>query len=341
MTTELVHLDPNEITTQALDHYLATGDVSRMTDAQRAAFILHYANSIGVNAASGAIEVIEFWDPEAKRKVAKVYARAEALAQVGRNHRIRIETLKEEVVGGGLFKVTVRGHQPDGRTMDEVGYVSLLDRDGKPLVGNAYKNTLMKCHTVAKRRLVRAMTGVAAPPEDAARRLYLGPNAEILDAPTEEDRRLNDHPNEAAVSGRPRFESLEPPVETGLSGTPDQRPRPEDLAYPERPDGPAPTFKRDPKQVERWLGAWHGIVKGTPYEDADQRHTWFRQWTALLDWPQAKQTDSSKAFFQRCSDDEAADLLARIRLVVEQDRADVLADATNAADELTDDERPF
>ena len=61
--------------------------------------------------------------------------------------------LSETMVGNGLFKVTVRGHQPDGRTYDEVGYVSLVDRQGTTLGPHAYKNALMKCHTVAKRRL--------------------------------------------------------------------------------------------------------------------------------------------------------------------------------------------
>lgn len=346
MTTDIARRDPDdgaieradpEQARAALAHYTATGDVSRMTNDQRAAFILHHARSIGVNPSSGAIEVIEFWDPERKTKVAKVYAKAEALAQVGMNHRIRIETLKEEMAGGGLFKVSVRGHQPDGRTMDEVGYVSLLDRDGKPLVGAAYKNALMKCHTVAKRRLVRAMTGVGAPPEQAARRVYLGPNAEILDAPTEEDVRLNDHPNEAAAMGRPRFESLAPPVDIGLEGSPDQLPRPEDLEHPERHAGPPPSLKPSAQDTKRWLGAWHQAVAGTSYADDGMRHKFFREWTSQ--YPEHLRTDSSAAFFAHCTEAQASDLLAHARAIVADEKRQLLDDLTNARDEP--EERPF
>lgn len=310
----------------ALAHYTATGDVSRMTNDQRAAFILHYARSIGVNPSSGAIEVIEFWDPEKKTKVAKVYAKAEALAQVGRNHRIRIETLKEEMAGGGLFKVSVRGHQPDGRTMDEVGYVSLLDREGKPLLGTAYKNALMKCHTVAKRRLVRAMTGVGAPPEQPAERVYLGPNAEILDAPTEEDVRLNDHPNEAAAMGRPRFESLAPPVDIGPDGSPDQIQLAEDLEHPERPAGPPSSRKPTPETVKRRLGAWFASVKGTSLDGDDDRHRFVRQFSG-------GRTESLRAWFESATERQAADLLAHVRVLADEERA-----AINAASETDDDE---
>ena len=320
----------------ALAHYTATGDVSRMTPDQRAAFILHYAASIGVNPASGAIEVIEFYDPEQKRKVAKVYAKAEALAQLASLHRIRIETLSEGMAGGGLFKVEVRGHQPDGRTCDEVGYVSLLDREGKPLVGNAYRNALMKCHTVAKRRLVRAMTGVGAPPPDGPqRRVYLGPHAEILDAPTELDRRLNDHPSEAAASGRPRFESLAPPTATGLEGTPDQRPRAEDLEHPPQSARPQPTFTPSAEDVKRWLGAWFAAVKHTSLESDDARHLFVRQWTSQ--YAEGLRTESLRAFFERCTERQAADLLAHVRVITDDEKQALLDDMTNAGDDL---ERP-
>jgi hypothetical protein len=343
MTTDLVRADfdadraisrpdPEQART-ALAHYTATGDVSQMTAEQRAAFILHYAASIGVNPSSGAIEIIEFYDPEQKRKVAKVYAKAEALAQIGTLHRIRIETISEGPAQGGLYKVAVRGHQPDGRTMDEVGYVSITDRDGNPLVGNQYRNALMKCHTVAKRRLVRAMTGVGAPPPaEDGRRVYLGPNAEILERPTEMDRRLNDHPNEAAASGRPRFETMPPPVDIGLAGTPDQRPKSEHLEPPTRPDGPAPTFRPSDEDVKRWLGAWFAAVKGSSLDDDEERHRFIRQWTAQS--PTMLRTDSLRAFLAGATERQAGDLLAHVRaLVADEKRAILEADSTNARDE--------
>jgi len=320
--------DPEQART-ALAHFSATGDVSRMTDEQRAAYILWYCKTTGLTPGTGAVEVIEFWDDGQKRKVAKVYPKAEAAHQLGFNHQIRVETLKEEMVGT-LYKVSVRGHQPNGRTYDEVGYVSLVDRDGKRLPDHLYKNALMKCHTIAKRRLVLGMIGLSSPPE-AGRRLYLGSNAEILERPSEEDRRLNDHPNEAAVSGRPRFETRTAPA-TDLDDAPDLRPRAEHLEPPPRPDGPPPTFKASEEDVRRWLGAWFAAVKLSSMDDDEERHRFVRQYTA--GFPPGLRTDSLKAFFEAATERQAGDLLAHVRALVEDERRAILeADITNARDE--------
>jgi hypothetical protein len=313
----------------ALAHLSATGDVSRMTDEQRAAFILYYCRSLGLNPATGPVEIIEFYDPETKGRVAKVYVKAAATQQLGTLHRIRVETLSEEMVGKGLFKVAVRGHDPDGRTYDEVGYVSLTNRDGSPLAPNAYKNALMKCHTVAKRRLILGMIGLSSPPERAddpqARRRYLGPNGELLEHPTEQERYLNDHPAAGAISGAPRFETQEPPTETGLEGMPDQRPRPE-AVRPKRPDGPRPTLGRSEEDVKRLLGAWFAAVKDTSLDDDDARHRYVEQWTASEGWPENKRTASLRTFFARATDAEAADFLAHVRaLAADEQRANAEA----------------
>jgi hypothetical protein len=337
MTTDLARADDDrfisapdrEQAKTALAHFSATGDVSRMTDAQRAAYILWYCRTTGLTPGTGAVEIIEFYDPETKTKVAKVYPKAEAAKQLGNLHRIRIETISEEIIGNRYYKVTVRGTQPDGRCYDEVGYVPVTDREGKPLAGTRYTNALMKCHTVAKRRLVLGMIGLSEPPPDGTR-LYLGPNAEILDAPTEEDRRLNDHPNEAAASGRPRFESLPGPA-TDLDDAPGLLPRPEDLEHPPTPKGPPASFKPSAEDVKRWLGAWFAAVKGTSLDDDSARHTFVRQWTHA--YTPTRRTESLKDFFETATERQAGDLLAHVRAIVDDEKRALLDDLTNAAGE--------
>jgi len=342
MTTDIARLDADddrfivapdrEQARTALAHFSATGDVSRMTDAQRAAYILWYCRTTGLTPGTGAVEIIEFYDPETKAKVAKVYPKAEAAKQLGNLHRIRIETLSEEIIGNRYYKVAVRGTQPDGRCYEEVGYVPVTDRDGKPLVGSRYTNALMKCHTVAKRRLVLGMIGLSEPPLDG-KRVYLGPNAEILDAPTEEDRRLNDHPNEAAASGRPRFETMAA-AETDLDDAPDLLPRPEDLEHPPAPKAPPASFKPTEEQVKRWLGAWFASVKHTSLDDDDARHTFVRQWTSQ--YPQKLRTESLRAFFMAATERQAGDFLAHVRAITDDEKRALLDDMTNATDEPED-----
>lgn len=328
----------------AIQHYAGTGDVSQLTNDERAAFILYYCQSLGLNAATGAVEIIEFYDPETKGRVAKVYVKAEATKQLGNMHRIRVETLSEQMVGNSLFKVTVRGHQPDGRTYDEVGYVSLVDRQGNTLGSHAYKNALMKCHTVAKRRLILGMIGLGMPPEDG-KRLYLGSQAEILEHPTDADRYLNDNPDVAAITGgRPRFESLEPPDE---DGAPNQRPRAEVTDPPKPPPGPRPTLRPTKEQVDRLCGAWFAAVKGSSLDSDDARHQFVGRWTATEQWPDAKQTESVRAFFARATEREAGDFLAHVRALVADERAandEALREARGsgmAASDETADEEPF
>lgn len=301
----------------AIQHYSATGDVSKLTDEQRAAFILYYCQSLGLNAATGPVEIIEFYDPETKGKVAKVYVKAEATKQLGNMHRIRIETLSEGMAGNSLFKVAVRGHQPDGRTYDEVGYVSLVDRAGNVLPPFAYKNALMKCHTVAKRRLILGMIGLGMPPEDG-KRVYLGPQAEILEQPTDEDRYLNDNPDVAAITaGGPRWESGDPPDDDGL---PNLRPRPEVTDPPKPPPGPRPTFRPTKEQIDERRRGWFGTVKGSSLDSDDARHRFVEQWTLAEGWPVGKQTHSLTTFFGRATESEAEDFLGHVRALVEDER---------------------
>lgn len=336
-TQTIARADPDQARA-ALAHYISTGgDVSKMNNAQRAAFILDMYRRIGLNPSSGALEIVEFYDPETKSKVAKVYPKAIATQQLGNLHRVRIETLSEQMVGSDMFKVTVRGHQPDGRTYDEVGYVSLIDRNGHRLVGDRYRNALMKCHTVAKRRLILGMIGLSAPPE-GGRRIYLGADGAMLDNPTEEDKYLNDNPAVAAISGRSRFETMPPAVETGLDGLPDQQPRPADLEYPERPPSERPTFRPSENDVKRWLGAWFAAVKGTSLDSDDARHRFMRQYSS--EFPAERQTESLRAFLSSCTERQAGELLAYVRALVDDERRAIAAADVVGEDDESEQE-PF
>jgi hypothetical protein len=328
MTTDIVRVNPGDIVTPnaehasaALAHYLTTGDVARLDGAPLLALYFEICRSISINPRTRPLDLIEFWDPETKAKKLTLYPTHQCADQLAYLHRIRIETLDERIVGT-LFKVALRGTMPDGRVEENVAYLDLTDRDGKQLRGQKLGNAYMKTRTKAKRRLVLGMTGFnipgAAEAIEQGRKVYLDGLGHILEHPTEEQRHLADHPEVARAIGAPTWEDQDLP-ETGLEAEPVLPVRP-DPGPPPR-TGPRPTFKNDPEQVRRWLGAWFAAVKGSSLDDDHARARYVTQWTAGLDgWPEAKQTDSLRTFFARATAAEAVDLLAHTTAVVEGER---------------------
>jgi hypothetical protein len=365
----LVRVDPDDVTIpdpesarSALDHYLGTGDLSRLAGAQRAALYLEVCRSLAINPRTRPLDWIEFYDPETKARKLTLYPNKTCTDQLAYLHRIRVRLVEEKIVGT-LYKVVLEGTMPDGRQETNVAYLDLTDQQGQPLRGQRYGNALMKCHTKAKRRLVLGMVGMSIPDDDTlpkARRVYVDAGGNIIERPTEEQRHLIDNPRVAGVIGEPTFEDAAAGVETGLEGEPSLPVR--DDPGPQRTDE-RPTFRPSAETVKRWLGAWFASVKGTSLDDDSARHRFVRQYGD-------GRTESLRFWFEHATEAQAADLLAHVRVLADEERKAIrLADATNdtegplpadrpsmgplphgaarrgsvvpEADEITDDERPF
>jgi hypothetical protein len=335
--TDLAISEPADVTVpdtndarSALAHYLGTGDLSRLQPEQRAALYLEICRSLAINPRTRPLDWIEFFDPETKGKKLVLYPNKTCTDQLAYLHRIRVRVLEEKTIGT-LFKVSVEGTMPDGRTEQNVAYVDLTDAQGQTLRGQRYGNALMKGMTKAKRRLVLGMVGMSVPDDETlprARRVIVDAGGNILERPTAEQRYLAEHPHAARAIGEPTLEGNYD-VETGLEDEPETAPRP-DPGPPKR-TGPRPSFRRSDEDVRRLLGAFHAAVKGTSLEDDAGRHRYIGQWTtALPGWPVAKQTASSREFFQRATDAEAADLLAHTRAICDEERKAMLEDADAA-----------
>ncbi len=345
MGTDLVRVDPDEViqpdtaaARSALDHYLASGDLGRLDPVQRAALYLEVCRSLAINPRTRPLDWIEFYDPETKVKKLTLYPNKSCTDQLAYLHKIRVRTVEEKTVGT-LFKVVVEGTMPDGRQETNVAYLDLTDRDGQPLRGQRYGNALMKCHTKAKRRLILGMVGMSVPDDDTmprARRVYVDAGGNILERPTDEQKMLADSPSIARVAGFPTFEDTADGVETGLEDEPITVPH----ADPGRSQrtGSRPTFKATDADVNRWLGAWFAAVKHTSLDDDSARHRFVEQWTSQ--YTEGLRTASLREFFRHATAEQAADLLAHVRAIVEGEKRELLDDLTNAGDG-PDDERPF
>lgn len=333
MTTDLARQtdeQPNtalanpEEATAALTHYLGTGDLSRLSGEQKAALYLDTCTSLGINPRTRPFDWIEFYDPETKSKKLTLYPNKACADQLAYQHRIRVRTVEEKIVGT-LFKVVVEGTMLDGRTETNVSYLDLTDRDGNQLRGQRLGNAFMKGHTKAKRRLVFGMLGMMSPPDlddlQRVRVVTVDGAGNVLANPTIEQRALAERPEMAQAIGEPTYESTAEQWPAGANifdGATDQRPRIDELELPKR-EGPRPSFRASDEDVKRWLGAWFAAVKGTPLDTDEGRHLWVEEFTCT--WPEAKQTTSLRTMFMRSTPEEAEDALARARAEADRERA--------------------
>lgn len=340
MTTDLARQDATdrdiavaspEQAAAGLTHYLGTGDLSKLTGEQRAAIYRRTCDSLGINSLTRPFEWYEFYDPETKAKKMVLYPRSACADQLAYQHRIRVEVLEEKIVGS-LFKVVLKGTMPSGRTETNLSYLDLTDRDGNPLRGQKLGNAYMKGHTKAKRRLIFGMVGMMAPPDiedlQQVRVVHVDGRGNVIDAPTEEQKALASDPEMAKAIGEPIFEDV--PLEAApLPDGPDQRPRAEDLAPPERPDGPRPSFKNSDEQIAEWRATWFGNVKGLSLDSDAARAAFVAAWTAD-EWPKAKRTNSLATLFARATPAEAQDFLEHVRVLMAAERRELLAFADEA-----------
>lgn len=323
---------------EAVQSLVLHNDVARLTPAQRVGWFLRRCADAGLSPYSTPFDFLTL-----DGKVV-AYPNARCAEQLRRLHQISIKVIRCEDVGE-LHVVEVEARTPSGRTDTASKWVPIVGygRDGKqyPLRGQKLADAYAKAETGAKRRVTFSLGGLGGMPdmEDTAgaRPVYMDADGKIVEHPTEEQRYLIEHPRAARAAG---YRTL---ADGDITAAPlpgvDQTPRPDDLAPPDRPDGPPPTFKPSAEQVKRYLGAWFASVKHTSLDDDEARHRFVRQWTAQ--YPDGIRTESLREFLEHATDRQAGDLLAHVRVIAEEERAALLADATNATDELTEEERPF
>jgi hypothetical protein len=339
-TTALQTVEPSDITRadpeqarSAVEHVLATGDYSQLTNAQRAAIVLETCARYGVDPLFRPFDWIEFYDPETKLKKLTLYPKATLTDLLSRSHRIRIRTVEEKMVGS-LFKVVLEGTMPDGRTETNVAYLDMADRDGHPLRGQRYGNALMKARTKAKRRLVFGMLGGAPPDFESlpqARVVVVDGSGAVIREPTDQDRALADDPRLQKAINAPTYEltaaTVTEPLLPGTAARPHWQTDPEP---PKEPYRPPARFHCDKKQ---WLGVWHMLVRDTFLADDEARHDFVGWYTST--WPEHRQTSSLSTFLDHATDRQAEALVNRARETLAERASFAPAPTEDAA---TDDE---
>ena len=130
------------------DQVLVQGDLSSLTEDQRAAYYLKVCDSLGLNPHTQPFEYLKL------NGQLKLYATKACSDQLRKINGVSLEILSRELLDE-VYTVTARAEDAAGRRDESSGVVSL-----KGMVGEPRANAIMKAETKAKRRVTLSICGL-------------------------------------------------------------------------------------------------------------------------------------------------------------------------------------
>ena len=177
---------PAEIDEREMQALIAGGDWSGVPVARRQEFYEDRCGRLGLEWRTSPFEFILL--PSGKAWKLTLYCKAGAIDSL-----CAARGLSREIVSEGpdtaqaFYRARVRVSSPDGKRRDEdIGVVSLKDRDGHALTGDSRANAEMKAVTKAKRRAGKSYCGLGFPDESEIGSIA-GARLATIDAPTPSD----------------------------------------------------------------------------------------------------------------------------------------------------------
>lgn len=144
MSTELARAG-----TQALEAYIAAGDIERLDSGQRIALYRAVCDSLGLNPLTQPFQYLRLSGKTV------LYATKSCTEQLRQIHGVSVTSMQKEVFGD-ILVVTVAVREKGGREDIATGSVCL-----KGLGGENLSNAYMKAETKAKRRATLSICGLA------------------------------------------------------------------------------------------------------------------------------------------------------------------------------------
>ena len=155
MTSTIEKAD-QQLSAQALESVLISGDLSKLSPADRMGYYQAVCNSLGLNPLTKPFDYITL------NGRLQLYALKACTDQLREKHCISIVITNKEMVDD-IYVVTAMATMPDGRTDTDDGAVSVSG-----LRGEAHANALMKTVTKAKRRVTLSISGLGMLDESEA-----------------------------------------------------------------------------------------------------------------------------------------------------------------------------
>lgn len=150
----------------ALEQVLIDGDLSKLSEEQRASYYLSVCDSLNLNYLTKPFEYIKL------NGKLTLYTTKNATDQLRNNNKISLNIVSREQVGD-VFIVTATARNPDGREDSSTGAVFIGG-----LKGEALANAFLKAETKAKRRVTLSICGLSTPDESEVGSI---PNAQLVE----------------------------------------------------------------------------------------------------------------------------------------------------------------
>ncbi len=135
---------------EAVEAVLGSGDISKLTSAERSNFLMNMAKALGLNPLSRPVDLIKTQDG---RLIP--YFNKGATDQLRGIHRVNLEVIERGFIEDDIYMVKARATMPSGRTDESLATVYM-----KGKVGDDRANQYMKCETKAKRRVTLSILGL-------------------------------------------------------------------------------------------------------------------------------------------------------------------------------------
>ncbi|EAH9506109.1 hypothetical protein EYI55_08765 [Campylobacter coli] len=150
MSNEVILKEENklEINFNPYELALVKGDLSKLSDVERASYVKNLCESLGLNMLTKPFEYIVL------NGKLTLYANKSATDQLRQIRKVSI-TKTEVAQVGDIYMVTTYAATPDGRTDCDTGALNI-----KNLGGDNLANAIMKAITKAKRRVTLSICGL-------------------------------------------------------------------------------------------------------------------------------------------------------------------------------------
>jgi hypothetical protein len=145
-----------EMDMTAIEKVLLTGDLAALTPDQRLSYYKSVCDSLGLNPLTQPFGYITF-DGRLQ-----LYSRKDCTEQLRRRYNISL-SIKSRELNETVYTVVASASLTDKaiqRQDESVGVASVINKDGKSLVGTALANAMMKAETKAKRRVTLSICGL-------------------------------------------------------------------------------------------------------------------------------------------------------------------------------------
>lgn len=146
MSKELV--TSQQTGSEILQKLVLSGDLSQMSGEQKVMYYRQFCESLGLNPLTEPFAILKLNGKE------KLYAKKDAAEQLRKVHGISITDMTAEE-GNGVYRVTAKAKDKDGKTDVSTGVVAI-----EGLKGETLANAMMKAETKAKRRVTLSIAGL-------------------------------------------------------------------------------------------------------------------------------------------------------------------------------------